>query len=210
MTDAAVAGATATIAASATSSGTSLLEGPGAIAAGQFGGTDSRGGGLLSNPLGLTDNQLSQAEDIFTGARTDIEALRSAAHDEIAALLTEDQAVTFDELHPGPRQHIAGNSSDNSSSSGQADFALAGGDFGIGGCGLIGGDGAPDAATILSFLSDALNLTADQQTAIQPILENLITAVSARRDQAQTDFRAILTADQIATLDSLQSQYASS
>ncbi|HEY3245350.1 MAG TPA: hypothetical protein VGM03_18570, partial [Phycisphaerae bacterium] len=44
-------------------------------------------------------------------------------------------------------------------------------------------------------------LTDDQQTSIQTVQTDLQSAVQARRAQADSDFRAILTADQVAALD---------
>lgn len=208
LSDTAVAGTTVEQSSSSTDTASSLLESLSSLA-GASGGFHAFGGnGPLGSALDLTDDQQSQAEEIFSAARTDIEALRTAAHDEIAALLTDDQAAEFDNLHGAGGPHALRTNGDSAAD--HASFALGGGYFGIGGCGLIGGDGAPDAAAVLDSLTTALDLTAEQQAAIQPILEDVIAAVAARREQAQTDFRAILTEEQIATLDSLTSQYTNS
>ena len=56
-------------------------------------------------------------------------------------------------------------------------------------------------------LSEDLGLTADQQSQIQSLLDSLQTAVEARRQQAQHEFRAILTADQQAILDQFEADH---
>ena len=56
-------------------------------------------------------------------------------------------------------------------------------------------------------LSEELGLTTDQQTQIQSLMGTLQTAVEARRQQAQDEFRAILTADQQALLDQLEAEH---
>jgi len=48
-------------------------------------------------PLDLTDEQQAAAEEIFQLAHDDIDALHEVAHDEIRALLTEEQLAILDE-----------------------------------------------------------------------------------------------------------------
>ncbi len=58
-------------------------------------------------------------------------------------------------------------------------------------------------------LADELQLTADQQTAIDQVHTDLQAAVKARHEQARDEFRAILTSDQLTLLDQLESGQAS-
>lgn len=56
-------------------------------------------------------------------------------------------------------------------------------------------------------LADALALTDEQQTAIEATLDELHTAVDARRDQARDEFRAILTDEQRTQLDAFEASH---
>jgi len=123
--------------------------------------------------LDLTDEQKSEANAIFAGAREDIDALHQAANDQIQALLTEEQLALLDEMEPnnpndiGPRPR--------------------------------GHHGPPPCP----FLGEVLNLTEEQKAAIQAILDDLRTAIQEREQQARDEFRAILTADQQVILDAM-------
>ena len=68
---------------------------------------------------------------------------------------------------------------------------------------IIGSNSTADT-TYLDLLATELTLTDAQKTSIQQILTQLETDITAAHDQAETDFRALLTADQLATLDALQ------
>lgn len=132
-----------------------------------FGGVP---GGPFSDPLDLTDEQKTQAQDIFDAMRTDIMTLHDTAQADIEALLTAEQLATLDSLDHGFHPH------------GRA----------------FGSDMVSDR------LATLLELTEEQQTAIQGILDQLQTDIEARRTQARDDFRAILTEEQQAVLDELE------
>ena len=53
------------------------------------------------------------------------------------------------------------------------------------------------------------SLTDEQKASIQTILDTLRTDVTAAHDKANADFRALLTADQIAILDALKASAGS-
>jgi hypothetical protein len=60
---------------------------------------------------------------------------------------------------------------------------------------------------MLDKLAADLGLSDEQKAAIQTIQDNLHTAVEARRNQALDEFRAILTADQLAQLDQVLAKF---
>jgi Spy/CpxP family protein refolding chaperone len=132
--------------------------------------------------LDLTDEQIEQAKEIFDHLHDDIGTLRENAHEQILALLTEDQRATLDELQSTPfGKHRPGR-------------------MGPGG-GLIelGGFGLP-------LLADELSLTEEQQAAIEQIRTDLRIAVEVRHQQARDEFRAILSEEQLAKFDEMEAQ----
>lgn len=158
---------------------------------GDHGPRDGHGG--LAVALDLTADQITQADSIFSQARTEVETLRSDADGKIRALLTEEQIAKLDELEQlrpeatfgrGPRGRIGRLS------------AIRGGEPPLAG-GLLDG-------RRLDRWEVALSLTDEQKSSISTILSDLDTAIQARFDAAQEAFRAILTEDQLAKLDALQ------
>ena len=154
-------------------------------------------GGAIADLLQLTDAQQQQADDIFTRLHTDIAALRQAAQDQIRALLTADQLATLDELRAQNTPLRPGMG------------MMGGGMMGMGG--RLGGGMLPPAGAgsdpgPLGRLADVLQLTDEQQAAIAQIHTDLRAAVKARHQQARDEFRAILTADQLAILDGIEAQ----
>lgn len=141
-----------------------------------------RKGTRAADPLNLTEEQQLAAEEIFQLAHDDIKALRAAAHEEIRALLTEEQRAILDEQgHPvepavdrPPGQGIMG----------------AGGRGGF-----VHGDFGP------RHIEDELQLSEEQQTAIDEILAELHDAIEARHEQARDEFLALLTTEQLETVD---------
>ncbi|MBL8880462.1 MAG: hypothetical protein JNG88_15220 [Phycisphaerales bacterium] len=71
---------------------------------------------------------------------------------------------------------------------------------GFGGPGLLDGPFA-------DRLAEALGLTDDQRAAIDAIRQTTREAVQARHEQARTEFRAILTAEQLAILDEWEANH---
>lgn len=136
--------------------------GPGGFMHGGFGGR----GALLD----LTDEQRTQAQELFTQSRTDAQALITAGRDDVQAALSADQLAAIDEI------------------------STTGGGWGF----------VPvrhGAAKLPAGLTDTLAFTEEQTTSILSTVDTLRTALDANRTQAHDDFRAILTADQLATLD---------
>ena len=155
----------------------------------------------MADPLQLTDAQRQQAQDIFQRLHDDIATLRQNAEDQIKALLTADQLAKLDEL--------------------QSQLPAQGGPHGgrMGPPPMAGRDNPrpPDpnqdpnaapgpGADVFTRLADELQLTADQQAAIEPIHTDLQAAVKARHQQARDEFRAILTSDQLTILDQIEVQ----
>ena len=133
----------------------------------------------LADKLGLTPEQVTQAQAIFSQVHGDMKAQFSQVREQIRSVLTPEQQATFDSL-PHPlfvgRMHGPG---------------------GPGGPGEGGGE-----AQHLQRLSAELGLTPDQQTSIKTIWDNVRTAIQNRRSAAQEQFQALLTADQLAKLNS--------
>jgi Spy/CpxP family protein refolding chaperone len=138
----------------------------------------------LAGKLGLTPDQQMQAQVVFDHVRTDIKALHDQAHEQIRALLTDQQKATFDSLSKPP-------------------FAAHRGDMrGFQGGGMAGGGGAG----FVNRLTEKLGLTPDQVASVTTIHDNLRSAVDQRRDAAKTQFDALLTPDQITTLNALRAE----
>jgi Spy/CpxP family protein refolding chaperone len=178
-------------------------------------GTDNHGGprhGHLAGLLNLTTDQQTQADAIFAAAETDIRALRDEAREQIRALLTTEQLAIFDELCPPPPDP---NTLPDPNlpppppgGPGMGPHRAMGPGHGM------GPHGAPSSMPVVSvddpnapadgpdaWLDEQLQLTDEQQTQIDAIRTALHDAVAARHEQARTEFRAILTADQITILD---------
>lgn len=142
----------------------------------------------IADALGLTDEQKAAAEEIHTSARTDIEALVESGRSQFRALLTEEQLATLDSLEAstgfdGPHHNGMG--------MGHGGFAND----------AKGADGHADR------LAAALSLTDDQIAAWTAIREETRAAIDARRDEARTAFRALLTEEQLATLDQIEAAH---
>lgn len=145
--------------------------------------------GPLTGDLALTEEQRTQAQEIFQAAHDDIKALRQTAQDDIYNnVLTDEQRATLDELRANHRPLMEG------------DDAAARG-FGRG-PGPGGGRGpAFGRRPFRDRLAEALDLTDEQQTQIDEIRAQLREDVRARHEQAREEFRAILTDEQLAALD---------
>lgn len=175
-----------------------------------FAGTDMLGGAFPGDPvmgladvLQLTDTQRQQAADIFTRLHTDIDTLRQNAQDQIKTVLTADQLAKLDELQaqppPGPPpggpggRHMGPPPGDQGAVAPPPDQDP---------------NAVPDPAVdTWTRLADELQLTDDQQAAIEKIRTDLQDAVQARHQQARDEFRAILTADQLTLLDQAEAKF---
>jgi Spy/CpxP family protein refolding chaperone len=131
--------------------------------------------------LDLTDEQRQQARDIRLQMREDVKALRDAARDEIHGLLTEEQLAELEELR-ADRPRFGGRHR---------------GGHGPGPHRFVG----PPADRQRPI--DTLDLTEEQQIAIDAIRAKLHEDVQALHDAAREAFRAILTPEQIDILDQL-------
>ena len=203
---------------------------------GDMGSADAfAGGGMMGGPppgdpmmrlaeeLQLTDEQRQQADDIFARLHTDIEALHETEREQTEAVLTAEQLATLNELasqEPMPPPPHERGAEPMGPPPGEADpnMAFPGGPGGhMGpppGAFGPGGDMPPPPDTDgagadlgpLGRFADELQLTDEQTAAIAQIHADGRTAVEARHQQARDEFRAILTADQQATLDELEAQ----
>lgn len=172
-----------------------LAAGHGGCGRGNFGGPLGFGPGQrLANLLDLTDDQITQARDIYGRLRDDIEALRQAAHDDILALLTAEQQAILDDLFD--REDKA----DESNALGRG---RPGGPDRPGRPGFI----RPGRMRWAQFFIEVLDLTQEQQDQIRAIREALRDDVAARHQQARDEFRAILTPEQLNILDALESAF---
>ncbi len=132
--------------------------------------------------LELSDEQQQATEANFETLHDDIDALREAAHQDIRAILSDEQVAILDEKFGDStsRQRRV-----------HASFGRRGG-FGF---------GEP-----ISFSSggdrfaEELELTDEQQEAIDDIRTSLREAIQARHEQARADFLALLTDEQLDTL----------
>lgn len=140
----------------------------------------------LANLLDLTEDQQAKAEEIFTDLHMTIGDLRMQAIVDIRALLTEDQLAILDSLRAG--SDVANSNTDESSARPHG--------FHHGGPGSFG-----------SHLTEILDLTDQQQADVDAIRSQLRDDVQAAHEAAREAFRAILTEDQLATLDALEAAH---
>lgn len=168
------------------------------------------GGGpvdLLTNILGLSDDQKAQAQDIFDRMRTDLKALRDQAHTDIRNVLTVDQQAKLDEIiasHQPPADGPRGGMPGGPPPDGAIGIGHVGG---FGPPPMMPGDRQAMQQAMLDRLAQDLGLSDDQKAAIKTIQDNLHTAVEARRNQALDELRAILTADQLTLLDQVLTKF---
>jgi len=170
--------------------------------------------GNLDSLLDLTADQQTQAQAIFDTAETDVRALRDDAREQIRALLTEEQLAIFDELCPAPPDpntlpdpNLPPPSHDGPGMGpGHGHGPHGGPPLGMPAVSIddpnATTDDDPDA-----WLDEQLQLTEEQQTQIDVIRTALHDAIEARHEQARADFRAILTADQLAILDQWEADH---
>ena len=177
---------------------------------GFFGGPFGHGHGrghFLINLLDLTEAQQTQADAIFESLHDDIHAMREAAHDEILALLTEEQRAMLEDFRDGRHDRWsdgADDASDDADDGKSADQASGRGrGRGPGHPGGPFGFGRPGFGVLI----DLLELTEEQQTQIAAIRTALRTNVANRHQQARDEFRAILTPEQIAILDEFKAAH---
>lgn len=138
----------------------------------------------LNALLELTDDQQAQADMIFSDMHAAIQMLRETAKADIRAELTEEQLATLDSLRPAGIGAAADDSVDGASR--QVGHRR-------------GGPGS-----LSSRFAELLDLTDDQQAAIDAIRTALREAVRAEHEAARAAFRAILTEAQIAVLDEFE------
>lgn len=181
------------------------------------------GGGHLNRRLAaaldLTDEQIAAARQIFEDTHAQIRGLREQAIAAIRAVLTAEQQAILDAALARLRPHA----SDDGDDDGVEDASDAGADnsntaqrrgpgrgFGLPGNppGPRGGRGAgPGYRLAWQRLIDALDLTEEQQAAIQAIRDQLRADVEAAHDAARTAFEALLTADQLAILEQIRANH---
>ncbi len=138
----------------------------------------------LNELLELTDDQQAQADTIFSDMHAAIQALRETAKADIRAELTEEQLAMLDSLRPDGFG-AAGNDSDDAASRHVGHRR--------------GGPGS-----LSSKFAELLDLSDEQQAAIDAIRTALREAVRAEHEAARVAFRAILTDGQIAVLDEFE------
>jgi Spy/CpxP family protein refolding chaperone len=158
---------------------------------------------LLTNLLSLTDEQQAQVQDIFDRLHTDMQAAREAGRTEFESLLTAEQIAKLEEIraeHEGP---------DFANHAGPPPFP----GFRPGGPGFPppfsrGADGREAMQqAMLDRLTADLGLSEDQVTQIAALQDAQHAAAEARRQQAKDELRAILTPDQIAILDQIETMH---
>ncbi len=149
--------------------------------------------GPLTGDLALTEEQQTQAQEIFQAAHDDIAALRQAAQDDIYNnVLTDEQRATLDELRANHQPLMEDEAAGDDSAE-----RVFGRGFGPGG----GRGPAFGRRPFRDRLAELLDLTDEQQTQIDEIRAQLREDVQARHEQARDEFRAILTDEQLAALD---------
>jgi Spy/CpxP family protein refolding chaperone len=189
------------------------------------GGPGPMGGGPIGSgdPLKLTTDQQTQAGTIFDSLKADMDTLEASIREQIQAVLTAEQVALMDQ-HPGPADFGGGPPHAGPAGFGGGPAHAGPAEFGggppqfagrFGGPGA-GGPGAPvpagpwqshrdatasGAPKVPQGTVDDLKLSSEKVAQIETILSDLSTSTTTREQQAQTQFRAILTDAQIAQLD---------
>ncbi|MCG8405360.1 MAG: hypothetical protein MI923_09200 [Phycisphaerales bacterium] len=134
------------------------------------------------DPLDLSDEQKEQARAIFEELHSDISDLRSAAHEDIQAILTAEQLATLEERRserigfPGLGGRRAGGFRNGGNGSFSERFA------------------------------EELGLSEQQQADLEDIRETLRASVKDRHTEAREVFIALLTPEQIEVLEELEAE----
>jgi Spy/CpxP family protein refolding chaperone len=151
----------------------------------------------MSQKLGLTVDQQAQTQAIFSKTRTDVQTTRQQSREQIRALLTDDQKTRFDALpQGGPRggMHRGGRWGAKAKANG------------AGNANAIAGPAGREAR-LLERLTNKLGLSADQQTGVKGILDASFASAKTAHDAARQQFRALLTPEQLQTLDQLKASH---
>lgn len=135
--------------------------------------------GRLADELELTEEQQTQADEIFEELHADIRVLRDATHADIQAVLSEEQLEALENTPRAPMGHHGG-----------PRFRR-------------GADGNP----LSDRLAGELALTEAQETAIVELRDELRDSIRDRHEQARQAFRDILTDEQIVALDEIESRF---
>ena len=157
----------------------------------------------LTSELGLSNDQDTGAKTILDDLHTNATTLRDQARQQIRGLLTDDQKAKFDSL---PQ------TSGKDASAGGTCGKAFGRHAGWGGMRPGGAAGrlSPDERQqrLVQHLTDKLGRDDTQRASVTTILENQRPTIKARREAARTQFRALLTPEQAATLDQMKAQKA--
>lgn len=142
----------------------------------------------LGDLLDLTEDQQAQADAIFMDLHSNIDDLRMLAQEDIRAELTDEQLAILDSMKPAD--------------------AMGGGASARPHRGMRPGPGGPGGpGSFEAHLAELLDLTEDQQAAIDAIRQQLRDDVQAAHEAAREAFRAILTDEQLATLDDFEAAH---
>ncbi len=157
----------------------------------------------LAGELGLSNDQAAGAKSILDDLHTNVTTLHDQAREQIRGLLTEEQKAKFDSL-----PQASGKDASAGGTCGKAFGRHAGWD------GMQPGGAAgrlsPDERQqrLVQHLTDRLGLDDTQRASIATILENQRPTIKARWEAARTQFRALPTPEQAATLDQMKAQKA--
>lgn len=135
-----------------------------------------------TDPLDLSEEQRRQASEIFGQLHSGIADLRSAAHEEIQVVLTDEQLATLEAMRT-ERLHVRSSRFGRGRPSGSR----------------IGG-----GASFSDQFSNQLGLSEEQDASIEEIRRNLRASVMDRHTEAREAFIALLTPEQVALLDELE------
>ena len=115
----------------------------------------------MRDELQLTDEQKTQAHEIFAQLRTDMQQMRADAREQIRTQLTPEQQTQFDALRLGGKW---------------------GGKHGMG---MAGGPAWRTPGVVLDRLSSELSLTDAQRASVKSILDDLHTTIRERIHEAR-------------------------
>lgn len=181
--------------------------------------------------LDLTDAQKTQLKALMDQLHQDVKSQREAAVASALERLTPEQHAIVEKFkadHPGPgvarQMNAVAGSAENAIATAKGDASTAkaesaapahpdapppflGGPRG----GRHGQKGEVDAGPgqaplIPPPIMSRLNLTDEQKAALKDVRDNFQTALKSRIEQAQADFKALLTADQAAMLETLRAR----
>lgn len=146
----------------------------------------------MQTDLGLTTEQASQVQTIETAQREKMEALRVAGHEQIAALLTAEQAAKFEQMAgQRPQGRMPGNGQRPPERGNPPPDGM-------------GRGGKDPVSGMMARMKTDLGLSDEQATQIEAIQQAQRTQMDALHTETQTLIKQVLTVEQLVRFEQME------